>query len=60
MTGIDLKGLARRTGRFPQLVDSRSGVIWHFSPLFRLLPSSGYFEQMLRERSRAIEVARLV
>jgi len=23
---IDLMGLARRTGRFPQLVDSRSGV----------------------------------
>lgn len=31
----------------------------HYSPLFRLLPSSGYLEQMLRERSRAIDVARL-
>jgi hypothetical protein len=39
--------------RLSTLVDSRSGVIWHFSPLFRLLPSSGYLEQMLRERAAA-------
>jgi hypothetical protein len=37
---------------FRNWLTSRSGEIWHFSPLFRLLPSSGYLEQMLRERSR--------
>src|SRR4051812_4698911 len=30
----------------------RTRVIWHVSPLFRLLPSSGYLAQMLRERGR--------
>jgi hypothetical protein len=37
--------------RRSKLVDSRSGVIRHFSRPFRLFPSSGYRAQMLRERA---------
>jgi hypothetical protein len=37
-------GVARRTGRFPQLVDSRCGVIANVSPVFRRhgVPRGGF------------------
>jgi hypothetical protein len=37
---IDLTGLARRTGRFPQLVDPRSGLIWPIRERFATISPS--------------------
>jgi hypothetical protein len=36
----DFIGVARRTGRFPQLVDPRSGVIWPIRKRFATISPS--------------------